>query len=155
MRKPHRKIWDEFCHQQLELRGRVNVVQMEEASGCLETSQGWTSEEANKELTEVLQGRKSQCLFIWCKGPMWSKGRTSTANCALVLKFPFLIAAILGGLGVQRDSIKKVEWRKEIEQIIPPPPTSPWALVEQNFSACLTQHSNSWKWTVCWYPKVT
>ena len=52
--------------------GKAQVVQIEEATRCLETSQGWTSEEINKELTKVPQETESQCLFTWHKkGPMW------------------------------------------------------------------------------------
>lgn len=81
--------------------------------------------------------RKSQCLFTWHrKGPVWLKGGTSTASYVLFLKFSFLIAARLGGQGVQKW-ILSGEWNEEKTQRRLRPPTSPQALVERRFSLLL------------------
>ena len=67
---------------------------------------------------------------------MWLKGGTSTASYVLFLKFSFLIAARLGGQGVQKQ-ILSGEWNEEKTQRRLRSPTSPQALVEWRFSLLL------------------
>ena len=66
------------------------------------------------------------------KGPMWLMEGTSTASYVLFLKFSFLIAASLGGQGVQKR-ILSGEWNEEKMQRRLCSPASPQAPVEPRF----------------------